>query len=584
MIDCDRHPRVERRVRVLEDDLDLRPHRRAAPSRTWRSTSTPSKCTDPDVGSISRRMQRPVVDFPQPDSPTSPSVSPRSTEKLTPETAWTSPTLCWNRPARIGNSLTRSVTSRTSCGSTGTGAPARVDGRHGVRSGAPSASSRSRRCAPRSGTRTSGRHRRGGAPAARCCTTPGTSAVGHRGWNAQPGGRKISDGGWPLIRCSRLFLSDRRSRRGSDASSPSRVRVARLVEDLVDGADLHLPAGVHHQHAVGDAGDDAEVVRDQHDRRLGAVLDALEHLEHLRLDRHVERGRRLVGDEQRRGRSRSPSRSSPAGASRRSTRAGTGRRAASGSGCPTMSSSSITCARRSELARCRWCTVIASAIWLPTVCTGLSAVSASWKIIAIFEPRTLLELLLGQAEQLLAAEEDLAGDRRRARQQAEDRHRRHGLARAGLADDAERLVVVHVEATPCRPRARSRRRSWNSTVRSRTESTGTLSTVDAARCRPGSSSTGFRSSARLRHVSASPPAGRTRRAGRRRGSSRASTVSRIISPGNVEQVRLRGADVALGVREHAAPRRLRRLHAEAEERQRRLGDDRGGDARASRSP
>ena len=31
---------------------------------------------------------------------------------------------------------------------------------------------------------------------------------------------------------------------------------------------------------------------------LGAVLDALEHVEHLGLDRHVERGRGLVGDEQ----------------------------------------------------------------------------------------------------------------------------------------------------------------------------------------------------------------------------------------------------------------------------------------------
>ena len=32
--------------------------------------------TSPEVGSISRRMQRPVVDLPQPDSPTRPSVSP----------------------------------------------------------------------------------------------------------------------------------------------------------------------------------------------------------------------------------------------------------------------------------------------------------------------------------------------------------------------------------------------------------------------------------------------------------------------------------------------------------------------------
>ncbi len=34
-------------------------------------------------------MARPVVDFPQPDSPTSPRVSPLSTSKLMPETAFT---------------------------------------------------------------------------------------------------------------------------------------------------------------------------------------------------------------------------------------------------------------------------------------------------------------------------------------------------------------------------------------------------------------------------------------------------------------------------------------------------------------
>ena len=41
--------------------------------------SFPSKDTVPLVGSYSRMMVRPVVVFPQPDSPTSPKVSPRST-------------------------------------------------------------------------------------------------------------------------------------------------------------------------------------------------------------------------------------------------------------------------------------------------------------------------------------------------------------------------------------------------------------------------------------------------------------------------------------------------------------------------
>jgi ABC-type oligopeptide transport system ATPase subunit len=42
-------------------------------------TSLPSNSISPEVGSIRRSTQRPVVDLPQPDSPTRPSVSARST-------------------------------------------------------------------------------------------------------------------------------------------------------------------------------------------------------------------------------------------------------------------------------------------------------------------------------------------------------------------------------------------------------------------------------------------------------------------------------------------------------------------------
>ena len=41
-----------------------------------------------------------------------------------------------------------------------------------------------------------------------------------------------------------------------------------------------------------------------------------------------------------------------------------------------------------------------SPICRPTVCTGLSAVSGSWKIMAISLPRTLRTLVLGQREQV----------------------------------------------------------------------------------------------------------------------------------------------------------------------------------------
>src|ERR1051325_11075415 len=51
--------------------------------------SIPSNSTEPAVGSMSRRIIRPVVDLPQPDSPTRPSVSPGMTSNETPLTART---------------------------------------------------------------------------------------------------------------------------------------------------------------------------------------------------------------------------------------------------------------------------------------------------------------------------------------------------------------------------------------------------------------------------------------------------------------------------------------------------------------
>ena len=68
---------------------------------------------------------------------------------------------------------------------------------------------------------------------------------------------------------------------------------------LVDRCFLDRPAGVEDQDPVGEPGDDAEVVGDEQDRGAGAVADPVEDVEHLGLEGDVERGGRLVGDEQR---------------------------------------------------------------------------------------------------------------------------------------------------------------------------------------------------------------------------------------------------------------------------------------------
>src|SRR4029453_6496203 len=57
---------------------------------------------------MSRRMVRPNVDLPQPDSPTMPKVSPSSPHKLTPSTALTAPLLREKSPSPTGKCFLRS--------------------------------------------------------------------------------------------------------------------------------------------------------------------------------------------------------------------------------------------------------------------------------------------------------------------------------------------------------------------------------------------------------------------------------------------------------------------------------------------
>ena len=77
-----------------------------------------------------------------------------------------------------------------------------------------------------------------------------------------------------------------------------RIRVARLFEQRARRRLLDDPARVHHGDVVGATGDDAEVVGDQHHRHESLALLLLQQIEDLRLHRDVERGRRLVGEQQ----------------------------------------------------------------------------------------------------------------------------------------------------------------------------------------------------------------------------------------------------------------------------------------------
>ncbi len=69
-------------------------------------------------------------------------------------------------------------------------------------------------------------------------------------------------------------------------------------EDRLDGRRLHDLAGLHHRHTVRHLRHHPEVVGDEHRCRADVVARCAQDVQDLRLDRHVEGGRRLVGDEQ----------------------------------------------------------------------------------------------------------------------------------------------------------------------------------------------------------------------------------------------------------------------------------------------
>ena len=190
----------------------------------------------------------------------------------------------------------------------------------------------------------------------------------------------------------------RRCRRaaGSRRAAPIVYGCCGVGEQLVDRRLLDLAAGVHHEHAVGDLGDDAEVVGDQDDRRAEPLADVAQQVEDPRLDRHVERGRRLVGDQQLRvaGERHRDHHALPH-AARELVRvlvdAPLRRRDA------TSSSSSIARARACAPRQARGAAAAPRRSARRRVNTGLSEVIGSWKTNEISRPADRAQLALGRA-------------------------------------------------------------------------------------------------------------------------------------------------------------------------------------------
>ena len=189
-------------------------------------------------------------------------------------------------------------------------------------------------------------------------------------------------------------------------------------------------------------------MRDQDDGRAEPLLQIDDELQDLGLDRHVERSRRLVGDQHLRiagERHRDHDALAHAAGQLMRVFLDALLRLGNADEFEHLDRALDAPARGS----CPWWRMSASEIWRPTVITGLSDVIGSWKIIEMSLPRmsricVFVELQGDRALEFDRAVDDAA---RRIWDQAQQRERRNRLAAARFADDCQRFTGVDVRRT-----------------------------------------------------------------------------------------------------------------------------------------
>src|SRR6266581_13120 len=236
---------------------------------------TPTK-TSPPVGGTSCRIPLPVVVLPQPLSPTRQKISPRPTSRSTPSTARTYSGVALRNasknPRRFSNQTRKSL--RTRYGSRATSRRLLRRRRRGVQVAC-------------------GEVIRSDRIEAGLLVDAELPRVFAPGMEPAPE-RRIDQRRQEArdVRRERLRTLD--VREGAD--QVLRVRMLRVLVDVPDGPALHDFPGVHDRHRVARLRHHTEVVRDQDHRKVELPLQALEQLEDLRLDHHVESGDWLVRD------------------------------------------------------------------------------------------------------------------------------------------------------------------------------------------------------------------------------------------------------------------------------------------------
>ena len=241
----------------------------------------------------------------------------------------------------------------------------------------------------------------------------------------------------PRVGARRLFQIRQR------AEQPRRIGVAGAIEQIVRSRLLDLAPGVHDDDAVGVFGHHAHVVRDQNDRGASCLLQFAHQVEDLRLDRHVERGRRLVGDQQLRvARQRHRDHRALPHAARQLVRVGVHAALRLGYVHPAQRLDRPIhrlAARDALVQRDRFADLAAD---------RHQRVQRCHRLLEDHRDRVAADVLhraFAQLQQIDAGKADRAADDapRRVGHETQDRQRGDALAAAGLADDPQRLAGAH---------------------------------------------------------------------------------------------------------------------------------------------
>src|SRR2546423_2577859 len=110
--------------------------------------------------------------------------------------------------------------------------------------------------------------------------------------------RRLDQVGWQAFDREEPILSVGVQTRDRLEQRPG-VWMLRVLEDLLDRSLFDDPSRVHHDHPLAEAGDHAHVMRDQDDGGPGRLVQVSQQLQDLGLHGHVERGGRLIGNQDR---------------------------------------------------------------------------------------------------------------------------------------------------------------------------------------------------------------------------------------------------------------------------------------------